>query len=323
MSDLRTWRCDRCGFQMVERHCKVLCPNCGARWDCSDVTIWVGDGSPAFSVRRYRAADQHMLERRWPQAPTAPDLRSAPAWVLLESGELRGYAALFPVPGLPRVFQLCGEVLAQACRQGGAAQLLEALLQSLEPDSVGQITYDVASLEESAARFLQERGFRRGHEEWRMERELPPGTGSQPLPDGYELRTLPYQKAINNFLRLYEESFSPTPWYQPYSRAEVAAELDKAGDLLFLVHGEEPAGFAWLRGQGDAGEIEPMGIIPRHQGRGAGRALLLAALWRLSERGLRRATVGVWRQNEAAVNLYRSAGLQRVARRYFLVYELS
>ena len=47
MSKKRVWRCDRCGFQMIQRHCKVICPNCGARWDCSDVTIWVGDGVPA------------------------------------------------------------------------------------------------------------------------------------------------------------------------------------------------------------------------------------------------------------------------------------
>ena len=47
MSEKRVWRCDCCGFQMVERRCKVICPNCGARWDCSDVTIWVGDGEPA------------------------------------------------------------------------------------------------------------------------------------------------------------------------------------------------------------------------------------------------------------------------------------
>lgn len=46
MSEKRVWACDRCGHQMVERHCKVICPNCGARWDCSDVTIWVGDGVP-------------------------------------------------------------------------------------------------------------------------------------------------------------------------------------------------------------------------------------------------------------------------------------
>jgi rubrerythrin len=32
--------CDRCGFQMVERNCKVECPNCGNRFDCSDLNIY-------------------------------------------------------------------------------------------------------------------------------------------------------------------------------------------------------------------------------------------------------------------------------------------
>ena len=32
--------CDRCGFRMVERNCKVECPNCGNRFDCSDLNIY-------------------------------------------------------------------------------------------------------------------------------------------------------------------------------------------------------------------------------------------------------------------------------------------
>jgi rubrerythrin len=31
--------CDRCGFEMFERNCKVVCPNCGSRYDCSDLNI--------------------------------------------------------------------------------------------------------------------------------------------------------------------------------------------------------------------------------------------------------------------------------------------
>ncbi len=36
----RVYLCDRCGFEMIERHCKVICPNCGSRWDCSDLSIY-------------------------------------------------------------------------------------------------------------------------------------------------------------------------------------------------------------------------------------------------------------------------------------------
>lgn len=33
--------CDRCGSEMHERNCKVTCPNCGNRFDCSDLNIYL------------------------------------------------------------------------------------------------------------------------------------------------------------------------------------------------------------------------------------------------------------------------------------------
>jgi len=35
-----THTCDRCGYAMVEKNCKVTCPNCGNRFDCSDLNIY-------------------------------------------------------------------------------------------------------------------------------------------------------------------------------------------------------------------------------------------------------------------------------------------
>lgn len=32
--------CDRCGSEMVEKNCKVICRNCGNRFDCSDLNIY-------------------------------------------------------------------------------------------------------------------------------------------------------------------------------------------------------------------------------------------------------------------------------------------
>lgn len=34
------WLCDRCGSEMHERNCKVTCPNCGNRFDCSDLNLY-------------------------------------------------------------------------------------------------------------------------------------------------------------------------------------------------------------------------------------------------------------------------------------------
>ena len=35
----RVFVCDQCGAHMRERNCKVTCPNCGYRFDCSDLTL--------------------------------------------------------------------------------------------------------------------------------------------------------------------------------------------------------------------------------------------------------------------------------------------
>ena len=32
--------CDRCGHEMVEHNCKITCPSCGNRYDCSDLNIY-------------------------------------------------------------------------------------------------------------------------------------------------------------------------------------------------------------------------------------------------------------------------------------------
>ena len=36
----RAYICDRCGFEMHEKNCKVVCSNCGNRFDCSDLNIY-------------------------------------------------------------------------------------------------------------------------------------------------------------------------------------------------------------------------------------------------------------------------------------------
>jgi rubrerythrin len=38
-SKKKVYICDRCGSEMLERNCKITCPNCGNRFDCSDLNI--------------------------------------------------------------------------------------------------------------------------------------------------------------------------------------------------------------------------------------------------------------------------------------------
>lgn len=39
-NEKRVWVCDRCGSEMHEKNCKITCPNCGNRFDCSDLNLY-------------------------------------------------------------------------------------------------------------------------------------------------------------------------------------------------------------------------------------------------------------------------------------------
>jgi predicted metal-dependent hydrolase len=38
--EAKRYVCDRCGHEMYEKNCKVICPNCGNRFDCSDLNLY-------------------------------------------------------------------------------------------------------------------------------------------------------------------------------------------------------------------------------------------------------------------------------------------
>lgn len=237
-----------------------------------------------------------------------------------------GYLSATPVPGLDGVVDLYAYVTPALRRRGIASRLLHAALDALTAAGVRQLSHGVESLESPAAQFLRSHDFRLEHEEWRMERphlaDLPPLR----LPSGCRLQTVDRAQAISRFRALYERSFAPTRWYQPYTIADVEAELDDASDLLFLICRDQAVAFVWMRlkssAAGKVGEIEPIGVVDGFQGRGFGRALLVAALHRLARRGAQRARLGVWRNNQAALHLYRSAGFRRIGSLYYLARDL-
>jgi hypothetical protein len=39
-NEQKVWVCDSCGSQMYEKNCKVICPNCGNNFDCSDLNLY-------------------------------------------------------------------------------------------------------------------------------------------------------------------------------------------------------------------------------------------------------------------------------------------
>lgn len=239
-------------------------------------------------------------------------------WVGTLNDQPISYASVIPLPGLPHLLELDGFVALNQRRKGHGSTLLTAVLTALA-GSNKTVTYAVGGHNEPAALFLRHHRFDVEHEEWQMVWRADEGQEKKTavLPPPLTIRTLPQPQAITQFIALYDRSFAPHPWYQPYTPDEVAALLASPADLHFLYTNEEPIGFAWLRLAGAMAEIEPVGIVPAWQGRGNGRFLLHHALAYLVRHGCREVHLGVWQSNQAAIELYQRLGFRHTTSRYF------
>ncbi|MBP6016595.1 MAG: GNAT family N-acetyltransferase [Candidatus Promineofilum sp.] len=258
----------------------------------------------------------------WTQAWEARLESGGRAWVVGGGRRLAGYAVVDPVPGLPGIYDLEGGIVTARRRQGLGTMLLRHVQRESAEAGGGQLSCRLAGLEDEAAQFLLKRDFYVEHEECLLELA---DLDQLPLPAEWpgDMTTFPQAQAVSEFGRIYEESFAGMPWSQPYTEAEVAAALVRPQDLLFAVVEGRPVGVVWHELLSDGrGRIEPIGIARRHQGRGVGRGLLLAALHDLRRRGARTVEIGLWRQNTVAMNLYKSLGFLEVGNWYYLACEL-
>ncbi len=245
------------------------------------------------------------------------------AWVAARGRRLAGYAMADSVPGLPGVYDLSGGVVPARRRQGVGTRLLRHVQEAAAGVGIRQLSCRVADLEDETARFLLRRGFHIEHEECLLALDdfsaLPPlAEESRP-----EVAVFPREEAVVHFLRVYDDSFSGLPWSQPYSEAEVVAALARPDDLLFAVAEGRPVGVVWHEMMSaEVGRVEPLGVGREHQGRGLGRRLLLAALADLHHRGAQEVQIGVWRENHAAMTLYKSLGFAEIDNWYFLAHDV-
>ncbi len=245
------------------------------------------------------------------------------AWIIGRDGRKPvGYALIDPVSGLPGIYDLSGGIVPTGRRRGQGTSLLRHVQHAARALGVRQLSVRVVGLEDETAAYLLRRGFVVEHEECLLQlgnlSDLPLVPDNPP---GH-LVTYPRDRAIAEFCRLYDDSFSGAPWSQPYTEAEVAALLYDATDLLFIEVESRPVGVAWCEALSNGrGRVEPLGIARAYQGLGYGRRLLLGALHHLRRRAYV-VEIGTWRQNSVALNLYKGLGFREVDRWYYLACEL-
>ncbi len=173
----------------------------------------------------------------------------------------------------------------------------------------------------AAAKLAKAAGFERIRALWQMRRSLA-GPLDQPVfPAGTTLRTFRPGQDEDEWLGLNRRAFAGHPEQGAWTRHDLDLRerepwFDPAGFFIADRDGTM-AGFHWTKvhgpagAPGSAGEVYVVGVDPREQGTGLGRALTLAGLRYLRGRGLAEAMLYVDEDNAPAVRLYEGLGFTR------------
>ena len=106
-----------------------------------------------------------------------------------------------------------------------------------------------------------------------------------------------------------------------WSAADLARMKMQKGTIILLARrsspygSQHPLGFLILRVAADEAEVLTIAVHPRQRGRGIGKKLMEAGLFRLYAERCKSLFLEVDASNEAAVLLYRSLGFQEVGQR--------
>jgi mycothiol synthase len=171
----------------------------------------------------------------------------------------------------------------------------------------------------AAVRLASQTGFERFRALWQMRRSLRDGLDRPVFPPGSTLRTFAPGQDEEEWLSLNGRAFSKHPEQGSWTRYDLELRerepwFDPAGFFIAVRDGRM-AGFHWTKihqEQGGAeGEVYVVGVDPGEQGSGLGRALTLAGLGYLRDRGLAQAMLYVDEDNVPAIRMYQALGFTR------------
>jgi mycothiol synthase len=250
-------------------------------------------------------------------------------------GELVGYAHIDTTDAVEGASaELCVHPLFR--RHGlGRALVLGAMSAAEERDPAGRLRLWAHSDHPSANALAMSLGFLRSRVLWQMRRSLFAPVPAPTLPPSVRLR--PFRPGDDDaaWLRLNARSFTDLPdqgrWTEHDLRIRIAEQwFDPAGFLLAVRTSDGALlGFHWTKVHGNArpdsladsdeadhvhdpiGEVYVLGVDPSASGSGLGRALTLAGLRYLRDRGLDQVMLYVDESNTRAIALYQGLGFAR------------
>lgn len=253
---------------------------------------------------------------------TLLDLTAPRAWHVLaqdDDGTLVGYAQLWPELGRRRTAEL---VVAPAARGSGVGTALMGAVMDLASDA--QALLWAHGTLPGATSLARHAGLAPVRELWRMALDLDaPGavdpaigtiTGGAPreVAPGVTLRGFRPDRDEHAWLAANAAAFAEHPEQGRMTLADLRAReaepwFDPEG-LLLAERDDAPVGFVWTKLVGTIGEIYTVGVVPRAQGAGLGRALTVVGVEHLHRRGAHRAELFTDADNAPAVHLYETLG---------------
>ncbi|NIO20307.1 MAG: GNAT family N-acetyltransferase [Candidatus Aenigmarchaeota archaeon] len=123
-------------------------------------------------------------------------------------------------------------------------------------------------------------------------------------------------------VQIQNRSFADTWGFNPNTVDEIVYRIGLPNcspeDIILACDGGNVIGYCWTRiypgettvTKAGKGRIHMLGVDPDHRSRGVGKAVLLAGLYYLKNKGLGMVDLTVDSKNKAARALYRSAGFQ-------------
>ncbi|MDQ4085229.1 MAG: mycothiol synthase [Actinomycetota bacterium] len=201
-------------------------------------------------------------------------------------------------------------------RQGIGRALVQRTLQEAAPLTLRLWAH---GHHPAAGRLAAALGFTRVRDLWQMRRSLHAELPKVGLPDGVTLRAFRPGVDDDAWLRVNARAFADHPEQGAMTAADLARRTTEpwfdADGFLVAERDGDLVGFHWTKvhagGEHDPiGEVYVVGVDPDAQGLGLGKALTLAGLWHLRDRGLDQVMLYVESDNAPAIAVYERLGFR-------------
>ena len=179
---------------------------------------------------------------------------------------------------------------------------------------------------------LEQHGFRREDDRQglRMVRRLDVPLDRPVIPQGFKIRHLSGPDEIEAYVALVNsaipkatsvethQKWIETPEYLP--ELDLIAVADNGTFAAFCQSYYDPVDL--MQSERREGWTDPIGTAPAYRKKGLARAIVLEALWRLKDKGIEDAVLGVAGSHDVAQKLYESIGYRAIYKMYDYVKAL-